>query len=165
MKKILLFIISVFIIFLASCSREKNIPDNETICGNAIDKYYIDSDCVFEERKLKLEIAKPLCYGSSNYSLSIRITITNESYESKTFYVKNVKLVKEDTKAEYTVNYTKSSEIEAEMESTLNFFAQIPSDINNDKYYLRFGIHNYCEIQYYMYEKPDELRTNRTVQY
>ncbi len=165
MRKIFLFIILIFIIFLASCSKEENIVDDEAICGNAIDKFYIDDEGVFEERGLKLEINKPSCYGSNNYSLSISVDITNESYETKTFYVKNVKLVKEDTKAEYTVNYTKSSKLEAEMESTLTFSAQIPSNINNDKYYLRFGIHNYCEIQYYMYEKPNELRTNRTVQY
>ena len=165
MKKILLSIISIFIIFLVSCSKEENIVDDETICGNAIDKFYIDDEGVFEERGIKLEINKPSCLGALNYQLSIRVIITNGSYETKTFYVKNVRLVKEDTKAEYTVNYTKSSKLEVEMKSALNFSADIPSSINTDKYYLRFGIHDYCEIQYHMYERPDELRKDRTITY
>lgn len=168
MKKIILFTFTFlfFILFLSSCSSSNNDSSKNGNSQTQDDKnkiVYTDSNPI-EDDKIKLEFDKPSCYGTNNYSLSVYVNITNKEYETRTYNIKSVELIKESTSAKYTVSYAKSKVVEAEMKSSLSFSASIPSDIKTDKYKLTFSINSY-NITYYPYETPDELRVDRTVKY
>ena len=126
---------------------------------------YTDSAPI-ENDKIKIEPQTPSCYGTDNYSLSLRFKITNKEYKKNEYTFKNTKLVKESTGAEYTVGgfYTNKLTIEAELNQSFSLSATIPSSITNDNYKLSLEINDY-KIIYYFYETPDSLRADRTINY
>lgn len=140
-----------------------------TACGNVIIQnvyktIYTDSNPI-DDKKIKISFEKPRCSGGNNdYSLSINANLKNNEYETRTYKIKNVVLIKEATTAEYTVSHRNSITVEAEMKTTLSFSAKIPSSIEQDKYKLVLDI-NEINITYYLYEMPDELRENRKISY
>lgn len=159
MKKLLLCLFIIFAFIFSGCSSMDSNSSNSN--NNRI--IYTDSGFI-EDDKIKIEFDEPSCYGTDTYSLRIYIKITNKEYETRTYNVKNVKLIKEATSAQYTVSYAESIVIEAEMKSSLSFWASIPSDIKTDRYKLTFSINSY-NITYYPYDTPDDFRVDRTVKY
>ncbi len=157
MKKLILFTFSLFVLFLVSCSNGGNSKNQNNLI------IYTDSDPI-EDDNMKLEFEKPSSYGYDNYSFNLSVNITNKEYNTRTYKIKNVELIKESTSAKYTVNYYDYIEIEAEMKSSFSFSSSIPSSIEIDKYKLTFSINSY-NITYYLYETPDELREDRTINY
>ena len=168
----------LFVLLLASCSSEDEATSNNTNNGSNQtietsgetktkdsngESIYLDNNPI-EDDKIKLEFSNPRCYSMTNYSLDLSISITNKEHEKKNYNIQNVELIKESTSAKYTVNYNSYVEIEAEMKYSLSFSANIPSDIKVDKYKLTFSI-NSNNYTYYLYEKPDELRVDRTINY
>lgn len=119
---------------------------------------------VVEFEDLKLSINQSSRYKDANYLLDISVTLTNKEYSTKTYTIKNVQLTKESTGAKYTVEYAPSLVVEAELNQNLHFQATIPSSPSKDKYKLDFEISSY-KITYYLYEKPDDLREDWTVNY
>ncbi len=191
MKKIQILVFSLFALILSSCSSTNNensqtqddenkiaykdnnskdedenkivYKDTNTKEDNEYKKVFTDSDPI-EDDKIKLEFNKPNCFGMENCTLTVSVNITNKEYETRTYNIKNVELIKESTSAKYTVNYAKSNVVEAEMKYSLSFSANIPTDIKTDKYKLTFSFDSF-NITYYLYETPDEYRVDRTVKY
>ncbi|MBP5444905.1 MAG: hypothetical protein J6Y28_01920 [Acholeplasmatales bacterium] len=151
MKKILIFILMLFTICGCSNSKTSDIV------------MYGDSKSVSFDN-FTLSIGNYYCSGYDNYSLSVYLYVLNNSYSTKTCNINNVSLTKEDTKANYTVYYTKKVEIEAELSSLIDFRSTIPTDIEDSNYKLSFSINN-TKIIFYLYDMPDELREQRTVNY
>ena len=176
MKKIAKHILSVFIMIVSlfvfvGCDDVDNNDVNESNNSKNSNEYvlYNDSDPI-EDDKVKIEISNPSCYGTDTYSLSMTFKITNKEYFTKEYEFKNMKLIKESTGAEYTVggyfNFIIGNKlkIEAELNSSYNIGATIPSSIDTDKYILTLEINEY-KITYYFIETPDELRADRKVNY
>lgn len=139
---------------------KNNLNSNEYVL-------YTDSNPI-ENDKVKIVADKPYCSGNDNYSLTVRFTITNKEYATKSFEFKNMKLIKESTGAQYTAGgylvFSNKIEIEAELNKSYTIASTIPSSINTDKYKLTFSINDY-KITYYFYETPDDLREDRKVTY
>ena len=164
-KKSFLFVsLLTYLFLLVGCNFGKSSSNNGDVQekDNSI-VFYSDSKPI-ENDNIKLEFDEPYCRGTTNYILSIYLNITNKEYETKTYNIKNVVLVKESTSAKYSVSYSKSRTVEAEMTSKFLFSVEIPSDIKIDNYKLSFSINSF-NITYYPYEKPDELREDRTIRY
>ncbi len=175
-KNMLKLIAIISILFmtvgLTSCDKSSNSAADS---GNTNQKgdlgsneyvLYTDSDPI-ENDKVKIVPDKPSCYGSGNYSLSLYFTITNKEYVTKEYEFKNIKLVKESTGAEYTargyLGLNKVS-IEAELNKSFIITSTIPASINTDKYKLILEINEY-KITYYLYDTPDDLREDMTINY
>ena len=167
-KTFILLAALVMLIGISSCDDAK---DNNSTSGNTIESndnnsedIYLDN-AVVENDSFKLELKSNYCTSqSSNYSLSLYFDLLNKEYITKTFDIKNVKLVKVSTNAEYTVNYSKNVSIEAELTRSISFSVTIPSDIKTDEYKLSFEIESY-KVTFYLYETPDSLRVDRKVTY
>lgn len=139
---------------------KNNLNSNEYVL-------YTDSNPI-ENDKVKIVAEKPYCSGNENYSLTVRFTVTNKEYMTKSFEFKEMKVIKESTGAQYTAGgyfvFSDKIEIEAELNKSYTIASTIPSSINTDKYKLTFNINDY-KITYYFYETPDDLREDRKVTY
>lgn len=161
----------VMLVGISSCDNALENKTNDSGNGNTAESkdsnskdIYLDNS-IIENESFKLELKSNYCSGqSNNYSLSLYFDLLNKEYSTKTFTIKNVKLVKVSTKAEYTVNYNEKISIEAELTRSISFSATIPSDIKNDEYKLTFEIESY-KVTFYLYETPDSLRADRKVTY
>ena len=82
-------------------TKESNTKDS------SVKDIYLDS-AVVENDSFKFELKSNYCTSySSNCSLSLYFDLLNKEYSAKTYTIKNVKLIKVSTNAEYTVNYSK----------------------------------------------------------
>lgn len=160
-KKVIYLLLKVLIIIfllpIVSCG--SNLFSKESIYR------YIDGDPI-EGDNFKLNLGRVYCGNSvDNEYISMSFNLINQTYSTQTYNVKNVEIIKESTGAVYTVDCSKDVlQIEAEMSGGFTISKSLPSSIYNDKYKLCFDINKY-RITYFLYETPDELRTDFTVEY
>lgn len=144
-----------------------NGTDNNNQNDTILNEYILYSDNnIAENDAVKIEIESS-CWGNDNYSLTVRVKVTNKEYTTNTYKFKNINLIKESTGATYTVGTMFASpnlKIDAELTQSLSLSSTIPTSIKDEKYKISFEINKY-KITYYLYEMPDELRVNRKVTY
>ena len=128
--------------------------------NNPVDRY-IDGNPI-EEDKFKLTLSS---FYSGNSYISMHFSLGNPTYSTQTYNIKNIEIIKEDTGAVYTVDLKKDVlDIEAEMSENFIISKSLPSSIYEDKYKLNFNLNQY-KITYFLYETPDELRKDFSVEY
>lgn len=156
------FVLLVFnIVIIIGCS-DVSKYDNESIIERKV--IYFDEDRLIEYDDLKIEITSIYCNERTNCSLGIYIDLFNKDYSAKEYKIKNINLIKENTDVNYSVYYDEKITIGAELKGKLHFSATIPSSIDDDKYKIDFEI-NYYKFTLYLYERPDELREDRYINY
>lgn len=157
MKKILVIIASLFVLLLASCKTISNSSDSTITLYNDSKQY--------ETEKFKLEIDGIFCYkANSNYNLSISLILTNKELETELYSLTYVNVIKEDTNVKYDVSHDSLISLDAELSKKLLLTSTIPSHIDTDNYKLSFTLES-IDFVLCLYEKPDELREDRTIRY
>lgn len=168
--KFWLLLITILCFLLVSCDKKDTGGSSSSGGSNNVDNrivlYTNSREVEFDNSTLK--------FGSSNlwlrsYSTGIYATfeIKNNTYSTKEYKVKDYVVTKEETNATYTTTtalFGNSFKLEAEMSTTLSFSADTPSTIKADKYRLDFTINNQT-FTLYMYETPDELLPEWTIEY
>lgn len=182
MRKKVLFaiLLSVGSIFLSGCDipnisndSSKDITTNNS-STKEVEKnieLYKDSKSVEIDNNTNITLNSVYAsgYGSGNRSFSAYVKLKNVSTSTHTYEISDMKLIKENTNATYTVNsnsflFSKILKVEAELEQSIDFNSTIPTDITEDNYKLCFTI-NKKEIIIHLYETPDSLREDRKVSY
>ncbi len=142
--------------FLASCS---------SISSKSI-SIFLDSEKVTLD-DTEIAISSYDCTknrGLSSYFLDVDLQVKNLSYSTKSYKISDVVLKKESTNATYSVQYNRPFNLEAEMDHTMILYSNIPSKITDDNYTLSFKINN-TKVTLGLYETPDSLREDRTINY
>ncbi len=142
--------------FLASCS---------SILSKSI-SIFLDSEKVTLD-DTEIAISSYDCTknrSSSSYFLDVDLQVKNLSYSTKSYKISDAVLKKESTNATYSVQYTRPFNLEAEMDHTMILYSNIPSKITDDNYTLSFKINN-TKVTLGLYETPDSLREDRTINY
>ncbi len=173
MKRIFSFVISFFVIFLlCGCDtfvsktqiETSGKTNNSSQLSNNDNEFYLDS-FLFENNSFKLVIDYCYCNKTNNYNLDICFGITNKEFSTKQFKIDDIELVKESTSATYSVSIiNKIFDIEAELTKNIHLSSTIPSSIEDDKYTVSFEINSH-KIILHLYETPDSLRVDRTVNF
>lgn len=104
---------------------------------------------------------------SNNYSLSAHINIKNLDLNTKQYTLSDINLINESTSSNYTLSsniFSNSFNIDSGIEKGIGFSAIIPESINDENYALSFTLNDYV-VKMHLYETPDILRDNRTVNY
>jgi len=150
---------------LTSCGEENQNGTAQAKHNSNEYTLYTDNN-VAENDVIKIEVDSSI-YGLNDYSLTVTVKVTNKEYKTNSYDIKNYDLIKESTGATYTVGtiyYTPMLQIDAELSKSLGLSATIPSSIKDDQYKMSFEVNEY-KITYYLYETPDELRTDRKISY
>ena len=158
-------ILTLFGLLCTCKAGNKEAVNEENSNDNPVRVLYTD-DCPIEIEydDLKLKVGRPSYLEIYDCSLSVDVALINNTYSTKVYNVKNVRLIKESTGANYTVHYTSTLRIEAELKSSLIFSATIPTSPSKDNYKLDFEINSH-KFSYYLYDMPDDLKADRTVKY
>lgn len=160
-KKFLKMLINMSMIFLVALITSCNA----SLSPNISFKKYIDSDPIETENfELKLSSFNEYDINENGYVM-MTFVITNKTYSTQTYNIKNLEIVKENTDAIYNVDLDKDAIIiEAEMSASFQILKSLPSSLQKDKYRLNFDLNQY-KVTYFLYEIPDELREEIKVDY
>jgi len=119
----------------------------------------------YENEEIRLSFKAPKCRKETNFSLEIEFEITNLTNQTKEYKIKDFKIIREKTNIEYTVNLSlQTAKLEPELTENFKVSSIIPASIQNNNYKLVLEINNY-KIIYFLYDKPDELRKDKSVSF
>lgn len=153
--------ITACFLFLAGCA--SNTPSTPSNLGHHA--LYLDYSTV-DTPSFIMEGLKPECKNNTlNYSLNVSLQITNKDQKATEYFFKDPSLKDETLGGQYKVT-TQNEKVTVDpgMTGDISFSSTIPLSITEHRYKLSFDMNGY-EIDYYLYEMPDELRTGWKVNY
>ena len=126
---------------------------------------YLDSNIV-ETDSFVLEGDKPECTNTIyEYKLNVSFEITNKEEKKSKYTFKDLTILDETKGGKYKVtSETDPLDLEPSMSGSFTFSSKIPLSITEHKYKLSFNMNGY-QIDYGLYDTPDELRTDWTLKY
>lgn len=126
---------------------------------------YLDSNKL-ETDSFVLEGDKPECTNAIyEYKLSVSFEITNKEEKKSKYTFKDLTILDEAKGGKYKVtSETDSLDLEPSMSGSFTFSSKIPLSITEHKYKLSFDMNGY-QIDYHLYERPDEVRSEWKVNY
>ena len=141
-----------------------------TSCGTAPSdlghhSMYLDSNKV-ETDSFVLEGDKPECANAIyEYKLNVSFEITNKEEKKSKYTFKDLTILDETKGGKYkATSETDSLDLEPSMSGSFTFSSKIPLSITEHKYKLSFDMNGY-QIDYHLYEMPDESRKEWKVNY
>ena len=153
--------IPVCFLFLAGCT--SNTPSTPSNLGHH--SLYLDYSSV-DTPSFIMEGLKPECKNNTlNYSLKVSLQITNKEQKAAECLFKDPSLKDETLGGQYKVT-TKNEKVTVDpgMTGDISFSSTIPLSITEHKYKLSFDMNGY-QIDYHLYEMPDESRKEWKVNY
>ena len=119
-KKLLTIVMLAFLTLVTACNLSP-VPDISF-------ERYLDSDPIETEGfTLSLSNFNNYDMGSGGYVM-MTFKITNKTYSTQTYNIKNLEIIKEETGAIYVVDFDrKTITIEAEMSSSFQIIKTLPS--------------------------------------
>lgn len=154
-------ITTCFLLFSSGCTQE---PSSSS--GLEHRSIYADNRTL-ETDSFILEAQKPECTDKIyNYELRVYFDVTSKEEKKSQFITKGSRLVDEKLGGEYKVQEYGESRLELGPGVTggLVFYANIPLSIKEHNYRFSFELKGY-QIDYFLYDTPDELRTGWKVDY
>ena len=148
-------------LFLSGCT--SNTPSTPSNLGHH--SLYLDYSSV-DTPSFVIEGLKPECKNNTlNYSLDVSLQITNKEQKAAEYLFKDPSLEDETQGGKYKVT-TKNEKVTVDPGMTVHvlFSSTIPLSITEHKYKLSFDMNGY-QIDYHLYEMPDESRKEWKVNY
>lgn len=181
-----LVILTLCMIGFISCDEQGNVETNDTVpqssdeTGNVhtsdsssenseahspVFSCYLDSD----ERtanvdNVNVSILSYYEYARLNNDLHITILLHNSLNEINRMEFTDIYVVRESNGSSYKYEAPVSIEINADLNETASLTFEIPTSIQEDRYYLEFMI-NQSRVRFFLYSTPDELLESHTVTY
>lgn len=147
-------------LFLTGCTSTPSTPSN---LGHH--SLYLDYSSV-DTPSFVMEGLNPECKNNTlNYSLKVSLQITNKEQKAAEYLFKNPSLKDETLGGQYKVT-TQNEKVTVDpgMTRDISFSSTIPLSITEHKYKLSFDMNGY-QIDYHLYERPDEVRSEWKVNY
>ena len=154
-------ITTCFLLFSSGCTQEPAASSGLEHRSIYVDNRTLETDSFI------LEAQKPECTDKIyNYELRVYFDVTSKEEKTSQFITKGSHLVDEKLGGEYKVQEYGESRLELGPGVTggLVFYANIPLSIKEHNYRFSFELRGY-QIDYFLYNTPDELRTGWKVDY
>ena len=181
-----LVILALCMIGFTSCDEQDSMDTNDTTSGSLDENEnmdtnenssessdaqvplfscYLDSD----ERTVNVDNVDASigsCYESErlNHELHITILLHNRLSEISRVKFTDICVIRESNGSSYKYESSVSIEINADLKETALLTFEIPTSIQDDRYYLELKI-NQSSVRFYLYSTPDELLESHTVTY
>lgn len=167
MKRVFLFflIIILALAMLVAC---------DTQTGNdglgrmpSVITMYLDVNSTVTEGDIEVCLTNATSYRLNNYTLKVYLTVKNNAINHFESSIKDLKLIRESNGAEYQANCFYGDNIislDCDMSKSIEIEAAIPTLIVDEKYVLYFTLDTGM-YQIHLYEAPDSIRKNVTINY
>ena len=151
---------SCFLLFSSGCTQEPAASSGLEHRSIYVDYRTLETDSFI------LEVQKPECTNAIyEYKLNVSFEITNKEEKKSKYSFKDLTILDETKGGKYKVtSETDSLDLEPSMSGSFTFSSKIPLSITEHKYKLSFDMNGY-QIDYHLYERPDDARAEWKVNF
>lgn len=151
---------SCFLLFSSGCTQEPAASSGLEHRSIYVDYRTLETDSFI------LEAQKPECTNAIyEYKLNVSFEITNKEEKKSKYTFKDLTILDETKGGKYKVtSETDSLYLEPSMSGSFTFSSKIPLSITEHKYKLSFDMNGY-QIDYHLYERPDDARAEWKVNF